>query len=512
MPRRYTIRPNAAAPRSTVGDALQSGDARLFGGGRLGDCRDVSSARRFGVRRRRRRGAIFITALGIIVILAGLVLVLAQEMRTEVVTSANQLAYIEADAVERGAEQWVMSQTDSYPGDALSITQVPAAAIQVGDGYFWILTPDQNTDTQYDFGITDESSKLNINAGGVNRFALLPGVDQNTAGSIINWRSSTSSNSDGATNEYYESLPEPYQCKNANFETVEELLLVSGVTPQMLWGYDANRNGVIDEGESASIGVTSLFSNSGGGSRGIFPCLTAYTLSPNRKTNIKNSNQSQMVKLMQKHGVNPTGGEIAVLRAAYSVGKKGGPPTGFSSMTNFYTLMNAGGLQPADMAKLFDYITASNKPVRTGLINLNTASATVLVCLGLSQSQASALVSQQSTATTTDHSWAFKALGSALSTTGILDRATFRSYQYSADIVAVSGDGRAFKRVRIVVDCTQVPSKVVYRHDLTSLGWPLTPELRQSMRAGHGITPDMQSAGTIGSGLTSGSGLSNSPR
>jgi hypothetical protein len=58
---------------------------------------------------------------------------------------------------------------------------------------------------------------------------------------------------------------------------------------------------------------------------------------------------------------------------------------------------------------------------------------------------------------------------------------------YSADIVAVSGDGRAFKREKIVVNVTASPAKIVYRKDLTSLGWPLTPDIRQDLRSGHGL-------------------------
>jgi len=66
----------------------------------IGNRRSAISARRL-----RRRGAIFVTALGIVVILSGLILVFAQEMRTEAIASANRLSYLQADAVEQGAEK-----------------------------------------------------------------------------------------------------------------------------------------------------------------------------------------------------------------------------------------------------------------------------------------------------------------------------------------------------------------------------------------------------------------------
>ena len=71
-------------------------------------------------------------------------------------------------------------------------------------------------------------------------------------------------------------------------------------------------------------------------------------------------------------------------------------------------------------------------------------------------------------------------------------RITGRSYQYSADIVAVSGDGRAFKRVRIVVDAGQTPPKIVYRKDLTALGWPLPQDIRDALRSGKPLPPMIQ--------------------
>ena len=75
------------------------------------------------------------------------------------------------------------------------------------------------------------------------------------------------------------------------------------------------------------------------------------------------------------------------------------------------------------------------------------------------------------------------------------NRITGRSFQYSADIVAVSHDGRAFKRVRIVVDARNTPPKIIYRRDLTSLGWPLPQQIRDQLRSGQQI---QTGNGTVG--------------
>jgi type II secretory pathway component PulK len=45
----------------------------------------------------------------------------------------------------------------------------------------------------------------------------------------------------GAEDDYYLSRPTPYRAKNADFETVDELLLVKGMTPDILYGNIAGR-------------------------------------------------------------------------------------------------------------------------------------------------------------------------------------------------------------------------------------------------------------------------------
>ena len=61
---------------------------------------------------------------------------------------------------------------------------------------------------------------------------------------------------------------------------------------------------------------------------------------------------------------------------------------------------------------------------------------------------------------------------------------TGRSYFYSAAIVAVSSDGHAFRRVRVVMDARSSPPIVVYRKDLTFLGWPLDPAILTTLKSG----------------------------
>jgi hypothetical protein len=116
---------------------------------------------------------------------------------------------------------------------------------------------------------------------------------------------------------------------------------------------------------------------------------------------------------------------------------------------------------------------------------VNTAPEAVLMCLtGLTQGDADQIINaRQANSSSRSSSWVRNVVGAA-KYAPIANYLTAVSYQYSADIVAVSGDGRSYKRVRIVIDDRQTPAKIIYRQELTNLGWPLPPEIRQALRAG----------------------------
>lgn len=92
-----------------------------------------------------------------------------------------------------------------------------------------------------------ESSELSI---AQSLLMALPGMTLDTADAILDWLDEDDEPRPmGAEEEYYATLPTPYAPRNGPIDTVEELLLVRGVTPELLFGADANRNGVIDAGE-----------------------------------------------------------------------------------------------------------------------------------------------------------------------------------------------------------------------------------------------------------------------
>jgi hypothetical protein len=111
------------------------------------------------------------------------------------------------------------------------------------------------------YGLEDESTRLNLNAlivadevmegGGRTLLMGLPGMTEDIADAILDWIDPDEEPREfGVEFDYYAGLSPPYAPKNGGLETVEELLLVRGVTPSLLFGGDVNRNGMIDGHET----------------------------------------------------------------------------------------------------------------------------------------------------------------------------------------------------------------------------------------------------------------------
>lgn len=137
-------------------------------------------------------------------------------------------------------------------------------------GNFTIIAPNQDDEGNLAgvrYGLEDESTRLNLNAlmfadeslPGAGRTLLmaLPGMTEEIADAILDWIDEDDEPREfGAEIEYYSTLSPPYGTKNGPMDTVEELLLVRGVTPLLLFGLDMNRNGNIDPHEmSAAAGL-----------------------------------------------------------------------------------------------------------------------------------------------------------------------------------------------------------------------------------------------------------------
>lgn len=111
------------------------------------------------------------------------------------------------------------------------------------------------------YGMVDEERKININKAKQDVLQSLFNSPE-IAVSICAWRGGDPEiTGDILLKEdaYYQGLPKPYKRKDKPFDCIEELTLVRGITPELLFGKDLNGDGVISAGELGLIKYLTIY-------------------------------------------------------------------------------------------------------------------------------------------------------------------------------------------------------------------------------------------------------------
>ncbi len=470
---------------------------------------------------RGRGGFVLIIVLWVALGLVSITLYFAHAMSLELRAADNRVSGLAADEAIEGGAQYVSyvlantisgsetsggvisggsglggssltgSTTTSSSGGSTDDTyaRLPALdtyrheAVPVGDSYFWLIGRGdrQGNVNQPLFGLVDESSKLNLNTATPAMLEALPRMTADFAAAIADWRDSNSEvSANGAENETYARLNPAYTCKNAPFETVEELRLVFGATTDILYGEDINLNGTLDLNEND--GSISMPNDDRDGvlDPGLLEYVTVFSREPNTRSdgsarvNVNGGNPQQLASVLQeKVGTDVANQVLARL----------GPPGGnFGSLLEFYM---RSGMSADDFAKVEVDLSVTNGPYLEGLVNVNTASEAVLACLpGIGPDKAPDLVNYRQSNPDKLNSVAW--LKEVLDEAACVQAGPFlttHTYQFSADIAAVGPFGRGYRRTLFVFDTSSGTPRIIYRRDLTHLGWALGPQVRQQLLA-----------------------------
>ncbi|MBA4105528.1 MAG: hypothetical protein C0485_07195 [Pirellula sp.] len=179
-----------------------------------------------------------------------------------------QAGRLAESGVEYVRTQLMLTPEELLQAGGLANNPTAMQAIVVDDegdefdrGRFSIVSPAQvdGIYSGYRFGLENESAKLNLNtllAEGAEdqaqmRLMALPGMTVEIADAILDWLDAdVSPRTNGAEAEAYAQATPPYEPRNGPIANLDELLLVRGVTPELLYGIDQNRNLLIDAAES----------------------------------------------------------------------------------------------------------------------------------------------------------------------------------------------------------------------------------------------------------------------
>jgi len=393
------------------------------------------------------------------------------------------------------------------------------------------------------FGLADESARLNLNTllaldqkdpkAGVARQVLmgLPGMSEDIADAILDWMDPDDEPREfGAEIDSYASLSPAYAAKNGPLDTIEELLLVRGVTPALLFGMDANRNFLVD-GTEAAAGIVIQAENSDGAMNfGWSAYLTLYSAEANvapdgtAKVDIKKATDLKKLsedlgsvispdwaKFIVAYRMNTLGYQTAtpsmekISLSAYELkldenSKVGGAPletvldliaprdpsTGQNKVlkvkvNNKDAALESPFLEGSEsdfMPKLMDYVTVSSGKSVPGRININQASRAVLAGIPeMGQEIIDQVISQRpQDPTQADDEYRHETW---LLTQGIVKLDVMKKLMpyvcaggsvYRGQVIGYYDKGGPAARIEVVLDATTKPPRIVFWRDLTHLG------------------------------------------
>jgi len=436
---------------------------------------------------RRDRGTVLIVTIWVVLVLAGLALVFARSMRVAAIVSANHVASLEAECVAAGALEYVIAQLSTISDEDTSALEGADSyqAMELGQSYFWILRSNLEDDREFEYGITDEAGKINLNSASLEMLLKLPGMTSELAASIIDWRDEDSEiSTGGAENEYYLSLSEPYDCKNGPLETVDEILLIKGASEDLLYGEDTNLNGVLDDHENDGDNSDPVDNRNGRLDAGFYDYVTVYSEEAN--VDSEGNQRLNINDVQARADLQAALEEVVEEERALEIMNQVPMNPRYDNILDFYF---GSGLTSEEFAQLAGRLTTSEEETLPGLVNVNTAGKEVLLCLpGLEESDVEALLSYRASNNDIDSvAWVTEVLDNAKAVE-IGSFITTRSFQYSADIVCLAGNGRAYKRYKAVLDLREASPVIVYWKTLTYLGWPLTEAIVAAVRKGEPLT------------------------
>lgn len=452
-----------------------------------------------------RRGMILLLVLWVMVVLTILGASYFHLTTMQLETSQNDLAKFEAFLLAEGALQLAMSQlaTDSLAG-TIDLTGDWSGAgklfesATLGDGMFQLYTDDVYSEeggTLY--GLRDEASKINLNTATLEMLRELPNMTGAMAAAIIDWRDPDSEAlNGGAENEYYNGQTPSYDARNAPFETNAELLQVRGFTAEILYGEDANQDGVLQTAEDDGADNDPPDNGDGQLDRGLLPYITVYSYDRNVNTdglNRLNINSAEESALRERLEGKVDSGIIDKI-IKFRTGKKLESPADLLSAeagvasatadgaanqpTPTPTPSTAGGategaeeetgapVTTEQLKSIYDDLTATDEEKQIGRVNLNTAPRETLLCLpGLNENLVDAILSQREGETGT-----FESAADLLTLSG-MDVETFkelepwvtvRSSVFEAKAIGYFPKREAYSAILAVIDRGETGSKFLH--------------------------------------------------
>jgi type II secretory pathway component PulK len=311
------------------------------------------------------RGQALVPVVFVMMILTALAVGFATRAHRDVKEAQNYARATQEFYAGRGAVIYAASELQQYSNNGFTYGTLPSSSTNDANGWM------QVGDAQVKIDVVDTAALLNINTVTAATLQMMPVFQNNPdlVAAITDWRSAgETASTNGAKSDYYQGLPTPYASADAPFDTVDELLLVKGFTPGMLYG-------------AVSATSTSATYTPGQNDTATSNTLTSGTLS-------SSSSSSRALPITRQ----ATGGAGMGTGGTGTGGTGTGVNGSSSSASDLATTVYGSSTMPLS-EMLTTQVSELNSAVDgTTRVNINTGAATDLTGAGFTQDQAQAIV------------------------------------------------------------------------------------------------------------------------
>lgn len=366
--------------------------------------------------------------------------------------------------------------------------------------YFTVYAHDPTDHQSPRYGLSDHSGRIDLNSADADTLLALPNMTDELADTLLDYRDEDDvTRAQGAEQGYYDQLEYPYLIPNGPFDSVEELLMVKGFTAAVVYGEDANLNGVLDANEDDGDDSFPPDNRDGTLDRGLLGLLAVDISTPNTDSN----GESRVNILSADRGALEAAGLSGqTVRFILVVRREDedmlSHPSGLLQADHqlredYEDLgLRAGdviesGVTSAELPDMLDKLTCTDEQTLTGLVNVNTAPAEVLAALPeVDEYTARRIVDYR-----TGIGVGERATPAWLYTQNVLDasefkrvapRLTTRGSRFGVRSVGFSVPDGRFCVLEAVIDVSAGSPRIVRTREITRLGLPFVPDADEIRR------------------------------
>lgn len=186
------------------------------------------------VPRRSRRGLALVVSVMVLAVLTAAAIALSSSARLELRAARRGVDQLRRDAALRGAVNRGVALLDQGRQDPETLL----ATLRDYEELNWQAPGAEEPSSDADEGrmligiqLLDASGRLNLNTCSREQLQKLPGIGEEVAGAIVEWRTESDEKPDSAGTR-----DRPYEIKQRPFDTVEELLLVPDLPADAFFG------------------------------------------------------------------------------------------------------------------------------------------------------------------------------------------------------------------------------------------------------------------------------------